>query len=280
MTESQVCPVSNLIRTSKLSSNFIRNNIHTINKPIKVIIDSNFIEMSKDLTPEEVKSGRRLVVLELTQEDNSTFRIDSRKAESSSAPRKPNQLIISCILWKDANECVVTSVDILLVLEALVNETFSVEEKSRIRRNLQSLKPFTVTRKSANELFKSVMAMDNPKPRNIEKDLKVFKWSQFVDAVSKVMSKYSSNPAVSVHPGALSEDKHAHDSGEFNQPTFTSTPWSFPGKYLQSEHMLQPRPRKTIIPSCKCKYQALSTHGLCHMESTTEQLTTKQSIPV
>ncbi|QFZ29365.1 hypothetical protein EJF18_50603 [Clavispora lusitaniae] len=38
------------------------------------------------------------------------------------------------------------------------------------------------------------MAMENPRPRNIEKDLKVFKWADLFVAVSKVLSKYSPNP--------------------------------------------------------------------------------------
>ena len=40
------------------------------------------------------------------------------------------------------------------------------------------------------------MSMENPRPRNIEKDLKVFDWSDLGRAVQKVMSKYYVVPSL------------------------------------------------------------------------------------
>lgn len=68
-----------------------------------------------------------------------------------------------------------TSVDTIYLLEALIGVRFSVEEKNRIRRNLEGLKPDTVSKNksSTEEFFKLIMGLPKPKPRNIEKDVKV-----------------------------------------------------------------------------------------------------------
>ncbi|CAJ2510566.1 Uu.00g095350.m01.CDS01 [Anthostomella pinea] len=74
------------------------------------------------------------------------------------------------------NECYVTSVDTILLLEQLVASParFMVEEKNRIRRNLEGFRPLTVSKAKADseEVFKIIMAFPNPKPRNIERDVK------------------------------------------------------------------------------------------------------------
>ncbi|KAL7416315.1 hypothetical protein BDY24DRAFT_324842, partial [Mrakia frigida] len=103
-----------------------------------------------------------------------------------------NSIVISCIYREDTNECYVTSVDTIYLLEALIGVRFSVEEKNRIRRNLEGLKPDTVSKNKASteEFFKLVMGLPKPKPRNIEKDVKVFKWANFGDALVKIISKY------------------------------------------------------------------------------------------
>lgn len=38
------------------------------------------------------------------------------------------------------------------------------------------------------------MGLSQPKPRNIEKDVKAFKWSSFGDALVKIIGKYVSFP--------------------------------------------------------------------------------------
>ena len=44
----------------------------------------------------------------------------------------------------------------------------------------------------AEPFFKLIMGFPNPKPRNIEKDVKVFPWKILAQALKKVMSKYVS----------------------------------------------------------------------------------------
>ena len=145
--------------------------------------------MTKNWSATEIKSSRRLVKFEFTTE-NYVQVIDFNPISTTDYDNlKPT---ISCIYWKEMNSYVVTSVDIILLLEYLVNQTFDVEEKNRIRRNLQSLKPNTISRANINDrnFFNLIMSMENPRPRNIEKDLKVFNWSDLRKAISKVMSKY------------------------------------------------------------------------------------------
>lgn len=145
---------------------------------------------------EEEQEERRLVRLSVHRESYATFKILAEPVSPFSYSSSDDSLVISCIKWKEKDICVVTSVDVILVLEFLVGEHFSIEEKSRVRRNLQFLKPYTVT-KSSNEsrrLFSSLMSMENPRPRNIEKGLKVFEWSDLFVAVNRVLSKYSANP--------------------------------------------------------------------------------------
>lgn len=106
----------------------------------------------------------------------------------------PNSIVISCIYREDKNECFVTSVDAIYLLEALVGVRFSVEEKNRIRRNLEGFRPVTVSKAKAGaeDFFKLVMGFPNPKPRNIEKDVKVFPWKVFGTALKKIIGKYVS----------------------------------------------------------------------------------------
>lgn len=107
----------------------------------------------------------------------------------------PNTIVVSCIFREDKNECYVTSVDTIYLLEALVSVRFTVEEKNRIRRNLEGYKPLTITKSKSDceDFFKVIMSFPNPKPRNIEKDVKVFPWKILANALKKIVSKYSAS---------------------------------------------------------------------------------------
>lgn len=186
----------NLIRTSTLPSDFIRQHLDIVNTPILLDVGSEITQMQLNWCKEEEQEERRLVRLLVHRESYATFKILAEPVSPFSYSSNDDSLVISCIKWKEKDICVVTSVDVILVLEFLVGEHFSIEEKSRVRRNLQFLKPYTVT-KSSNEsrrLFSSLMSMENPRPRNIEKGLKVFEWSDLFVAVNRVLSKYSANP--------------------------------------------------------------------------------------
>ena len=103
-------------------------------------------------------------------------------------------IVISCIYRKENRSCYFTSVDVIYLLERLVGEAFSVEEKNRIRRNLEGFKPVTIAKHRAgcDRFFQRIMDFPPPKPRNIEKDVKVFSWDVLPSALDKIISKYVS----------------------------------------------------------------------------------------
>jgi hypothetical protein len=110
-------------------------------------------------------------------------------------PIPDNIIVVSCIYFESSNKCYITSVDLLYLLEALMDQTFSVEEKNRIRRNLEKWKPLTVSKNSAETggFFRLIMDFGNPKPRNIEKDIKCFVWDNLSVALSQIVGKYVSD---------------------------------------------------------------------------------------
>lgn len=183
----------NLIRTSSLDTESIRQNLSLVNTPIRLWVSKDIMTMTENWTPEEIEEERRLVCFLFEPISATDYRVDFEAiTKLDYTPEKP---IISCIYWKEKDSYMVTSVDIILVLEYLVHQSFSIEEKNRVRRNLQSLKPFTILRSDKNRqrFFNAIMKMEDPRPRNIEKDLKVFIWSDLLNAFDKVLSKYSTN---------------------------------------------------------------------------------------
>lgn len=185
-----------LLRTSTLLSEYIRKHLDIINTPVQLKVSPSVKKETADWTPEETVAGRRLVKLVVTRESYAKFHVEAQSVSQSAYTAGSGTPVISCIHWEEKNQYVVTSVDVITVLEHLVGKLFSIEEKSRIRRNLQFLKPATITRSNADSkrMFNKIMAMESPRPRNIEKDIKVFDWSELFVAVQKVLSKYSANP--------------------------------------------------------------------------------------
>ena len=167
--------------------------------PSKAVLKLNgdLDKMAEGWTKEERATQRRLVQFTRRQEDNTIY-ADFRPV--APADRLPNSICISCINWEGKDECYVTSVDTIYLLECLVGVRFTVEEKNRIRRNLEGFRPLTVskTKPESEEFFKVIMGFPNPKPRNIEKDVKVFPWRILSHALKKIIGKYvSGNPLFS-----------------------------------------------------------------------------------
>jgi hypothetical protein len=148
--------------------------------------------MKENWTSEEKETRRRLVEFTRSQ-TNST--ITAEFGPVAPQDRQPSSICISCIWWKERNEFYVTSVDTIYLLEALVGVRFTVEEKNRIRRNLEGFRPMTVSKAKpdSEEFFKVIMGFPHPKPRNIEKDVKVFPWKVLSTALKKIISKYSAS---------------------------------------------------------------------------------------
>ncbi|KAJ3757232.1 hypothetical protein EV360DRAFT_46483, partial [Lentinula raphanica] len=211
--------------------------------------------------PAEMRVGRRLVRFTKVQDGRKL--IVSCEAISQEDYHE-NDSVISCIYREDTQSYYVTSVDIIYLLERLTNDEFPVEEKNRIRRNLEGLRPTTVSKhkQGFENFFQRIMEFPDPKPRNIEKDLKVFEWSLLGQALDKILSKYhvyTSSPTDSTVslPMEPSDDVSSYRNIEHNvktegypelvHPTPTSTmkfePKFEPGLYedhsllfLQSHH--------------------------------------------
>ena len=140
----------------------------------------------------EAEDSRRLVEFERAQTGSAitaTFRAVTQDE------RSPNNACVSCIYWARRGEYYVTSVDTIGLLEALLAVRFTVEEKNRIRRNLEGFKPYTVSKNKdeCDDAFRLIMGFPSPKPRNIEKDIKIFPWASLGQALKKIIGKYVSD---------------------------------------------------------------------------------------
>lgn len=157
----------------------------------KLEIRGDLEAMASKWSDEEFEARRRLVHFQRSQSGST---ITTTFSPVSADRRPPNSVCISCIYWEEKQECFVTSVDTIYLLEQLVAARFTVEEKNRIRRNLEGFRPLTVSKgkTESEEFFKVIMAFPVPKPRNIEKDVKVFHWKDLGPALKKIIGKYVS----------------------------------------------------------------------------------------
>ncbi|KAJ2347500.1 hypothetical protein GGF43_004745, partial [Coemansia sp. RSA 2618] len=157
-----------------------------------LMFDNNLDSMTVDWAFEERECRRRLVQFWRRHENNNIF--CTFKAVAA-ADRVPNSIVVSCIYWEERQDFFITSVDCIYLLESLIAVRFTVEEKNRIRRNLEGFRPLTVSKCKAEsaDFFKLIMSFPNPKPRNIEKDVKVFPWRILPLALKKIIGKYTAS---------------------------------------------------------------------------------------
>ncbi|KAJ2658233.1 hypothetical protein IW148_004789 [Coemansia sp. RSA 1199] len=157
-----------------------------------LMFDNNLDSMTVDWALEERECRRRLVQFWRRHENNNIF--CTFKAVAA-ADRVPNSIVVSCIYWEERGDFFITSVDCIYLLESLIAVRFTVEEKNRIRRNLEGFRPLTVSKCKAEsaDFFKLIMSFPNPKPRNIEKDVKVFPWRILPLALKKIIGKYTAS---------------------------------------------------------------------------------------
>lgn len=167
---------------------------------------------------EEIAEGRKLIRFtrlppsqprKRGEQEPSTLRIQCAVVTHDDIEEK--DCIVSCILEPEQSTFssrvsrerrddrptypfFLTSVDLIYLFENLSGKNFNTDDKNRIRRNLESLKPTTVGKQKPDSelLFQRIMNFAPPKPRNIEKDLKVFEWRKISEAIEKVVPKYVS----------------------------------------------------------------------------------------
>lgn len=197
-----------LIRTSTLQQASTLTHVQAFNPyaiyPSKAVLKlhGDLDTMTENWSKEERNAKRRLVQFSRMQ-DGSTIHADFKPVTPEE--RAPNSICISCIHWEGKNECFVTSVDTIYLLESLVGVRFTVEEKNRIRRNLEGFRPLTVSKAKpdSEDFFKVIMGFPAPKPRNIEKDVKVFPWKILGHALKKIIGKYVSSPFPAIYTACL-----------------------------------------------------------------------------
>ena len=183
-------------------------------------INGELDSMTTNWTKDELEAKRRLVQFWRSQ-SGSTINTTFKPVAPENRPT--NSICISCIWWESKKEYYVTSVDTIYLLESLVAVRFTVEEKNRIRRNLEGFRPMTVSKgkSDSEDFFKLIMQFPNPKPRNIEKDVKVFPWKILAHALKKIISKYVSFfflpsflrlliPCIPSSPATCSTPTHTH----------------------------------------------------------------------
>lgn len=163
------------------------------NHKANIELMGNLGDMTKNWTAREKMDKRRLVEFRRTQE-GSVIHANFEAVDPDQ--RQQNSAVVSCIWWEPENEFYVTSVDTISLLERLVtpDAQFTVEEKNRIRRNLEGFHPQTISKNKPETegFFKQIMNFPMPRPRHIEKDVKVFKWQALEVALKKIIGKYVS----------------------------------------------------------------------------------------
>ncbi|KAL7801017.1 hypothetical protein V8C43DRAFT_181473 [Trichoderma afarasin] len=202
-----------LVRTSTITNGGGNGPYHSMSlyTPKAVLnIRGKLSEMARDWNQDEWENRRRIVMFKKTQ-NGPVLNVSFKPVAVNERPT--NSICISCIWWAEKSECYVTSVDTIHLLEQLVAapNRFSVEEKNRIRRNLEGFHPSTVSKAKADseEFFKIIMAFPHPKPRNIEKDVKVFPWTALEPALKKIIGKYSASPSSILPPATTSASSYA-----------------------------------------------------------------------
>ena len=216
-----------LIRTSTLSqpaSGYPGYGVYQEKATLK--INGDLAAMAEGWTQEEWENKRRLVLFR-KQQTGSVLTVTFKPVSVSERP--PHSICISCIWWEEKQACYVTSVDTIHLLEQLLAapNRFGVDEKNRIRRNLEGFRPATVSKAKAEseEFFKVIMGFGNPKPRNIEKDVKVFHWKDLAGALYKIISKYSASTTSMMGPSNSGHVASAVGVGG-GYPTLPPTPVS------------------------------------------------------
>ena len=154
-----------------------------------LIIDGclDAMTLKENWTLEEKTAKRRLVQFKRSQSGST---VTTSFAPVETCVKKSGT--ISCISWD--GRCVVTSVDTIRLIEFLVASQTDVNEKNRIRRNVEKFQPTTIHKDTpeTGALFRLIMEFVDPKPRNIAKPVKVFLWHILATAITKVIEKYVS----------------------------------------------------------------------------------------
>ncbi|RHZ89036.1 hypothetical protein Glove_19g62 [Diversispora epigaea] len=152
-------------------------------KKTKITVEGDLQQVTKNWSADEYQKRRRLVKFTRQAEGNEIKALFSVLRPDEEAD---NGTYVSCIWEEDKDEFCVTSVDIINLVRSLTGVRVTKAEKTRIRRYIEPFKPKTVRKNKNRGLYGTIMFFPNPRPRNIEKDIKVFSWSSISAVLEKI----------------------------------------------------------------------------------------------
>ncbi|CAB4443365.1 unnamed protein product [Rhizophagus irregularis] len=160
---------------------------------VRISFDGNHNDMTQSWSQEELNVRRRVVQFFKTR---AKKRIMASFKAVDPIEQPKNGIFVSCLYWYDkktqCDKWYFTSTDYLNLLESLTGIRLTSDEKNRIRRNLEEYKPITVgkNKNDSDEIYKDLMSYSFAKPRNVEKDIKLYEWRHLLHAVEKIINKY------------------------------------------------------------------------------------------
>jgi hypothetical protein len=161
---------------------------------VRISFDGNHNDMTQSWSQEEFKVRRRVVQF-FKSGGRKRVRVSFKVVDPKERPK--NGIFVSCVYWYDkTTQCdkwYFTSTDYLNLFESLTGIRLTSDEKNRIRRNLEEYKPITIgkNKNDSDEIYKDLMTYSFAKPRNAEKDIKIYEWRHLIRAVEKIINKYS-----------------------------------------------------------------------------------------
>jgi hypothetical protein len=159
-------------------------------------IEGDLDLMEKDWKPSEENAGRRLVRFSRKQL-GSLVELSFATHAPCNPHREKLEVVISCISLPDHEGLWVTSFDIVRLATYVLQIPLNTEMKNRARRNMASVDCKTLLRvipneHSKTEAFTTIMEFEDPKPRSIEKSIKIYKWNVLEMCLSKILQRFVS----------------------------------------------------------------------------------------
>lgn len=103
-------------------------------------------------------------------------------------------------------------------MEFLIGVMFTTQEKNRVRRTLQRFRPETVCKnlEYTQSFFRLIMGYAKPKPRKVEKDIKVYRWRDLKEILERIVHRFtpSHGSILSIITDVREEVEREEESGD------------------------------------------------------------------
>jgi hypothetical protein len=198
-------PASSLIETPpSIARNIISsrrlctNHLHHKSIPTAIAAPlTNFVQlvthtnmMIVNWSPSETSACRRLVRFLVERIDAAHRRVSCTAippAEYVANADMPDTF--SCVARPDGGH-IITSVDLVGLAGLLYGDKPEVDERNRLRRHLERLKPKTIGKtRDTKGLYNLIASFDKPRALSITKEVKVFNWELMPYAIEYIMAK-------------------------------------------------------------------------------------------